>query len=629
MAFPAPGLRPWLTAQAGALSLDKAYCECPELSLVMSGGVHSPDTHRAARLAAASVVSANLAQPASYWRARGDALHAAGDARAGGEAHLMALGASTQEPAMVAAAVALNKGDLAAAEKLLKRQLKAAPTDVGAMRMLAELAVRLGRNPDAEALLDRALELAPGFDAARFARALVLSRLNRLPEAMAETDLLLARAPDNIGYLNLRASVLVRLGDYEAARAVYVRVLAARPDQPKIWMSLGHVLKTMGQTTEGVDAYRRSLVMRPELGESWWSLANLKVFTFTQEDVTTMEAALRAPGADEEDRLHLHFALGKAYEDAGEYPQSFDHYAKGNATRRAQIDYSSPQLSTRIARLKGTLTPAFFEERADYGCPAPDPIFIMGLPRAGSTLLEQILASHPSVEGTMELPDMDKIARRLRTDGENVADVLAGLTRADCKALGEEYLERTRVQRRLGRPLFIDKLPNNWLHVGLIHLILPNARIIDARRHPMACCFSAWKQHFARGQSFSYDLAELGQYYVDYVALMAHFDAVLPGRVLRVIHEDMVDDPETEIRRLLDAVGLPFDQRCIDFHQTRRAVRTASSEQVRRPISRDGVDQWRNFSAFLGPLATALAPVMESWNEAAQPATPARTPGTA
>jgi hypothetical protein len=373
------------------------------------------------------------------------------------------------------------------------------------------------------------------------------------------------------------------------------------------------VLKTTGNADGGVDAYRRSLALRPELGESWWSLANLKTFKFSELDVAAMEAALAAPGADEEDQLHLHFALGKALEDSGAFARSFERYATGNAMRRKQTDYDPSLTSNRVARMAAILTPAFFAERAGFGSPAPDPIFIVGLPRAGSTLVEQILASHPSVEGTMELPDLDKITRRIGA-GEGYQEKLAALTAAECLALGEEYLERTRVQRRLGRPFFIDKLPNNWLHVGFIHLILPNARIIDARRHPMACCFSAWKQHFARGQSFTYDLAEVGRYYVDYVTLMTHIEAVLPGRVLRVIHEDLARDPEGQIRRLLSRLDLPFDQHCLDFHQNDRAVRTASSEQVRRPISTQGLDHWLNFEPWLGPLVAEVSPILETWN---------------
>jgi tetratricopeptide (TPR) repeat protein len=553
---------------------------------------------------------------AAFWRARGDELHAAGNVEAGGEAHLKALDASTRDPELAAAASALNAGNLSVAERLLKRRLKKYPTDIGAIRMLGELATRLGRYGDAGALFDRALELAPAFHPARFARALVDARRGRLTEAIADADLLLAVSPDNIGYLNLKASVVVKLGDYETARGLYERVLAQRPGDAKVWMSLGHVLKTDGRAAEGIEAYRRSLELRPELGESWWSLANLKTFRFGEADIAAMQTALSASDVDAEDLLHLHFALGKAFEDLADFKPSFDHYAQGNALQRARIEYDAAVTSAEVARMKAILTREFFDARRSYGCPATDPIFIVGLPRAGSTLLEQILASHPLVEGTMELPDINQISCRVGAkSGEGYPDGLAGLTADTCKAMGEEYLDRTRVQRRLGRPFFIDKMPNNWLHVGLIQLILPNATIIDARRHPIACCFSAWKQHFARGQYFSFDLAEVGRYYADYVALMTHVAVVLPGRVHRVIHERLVDDPEAEIRRLLARLGLPFDQACLEFYKNERAVRTPSSEQVRRPISKEGVEQWRNYEQWLAPLITELSPMVDSWDK--------------
>jgi tetratricopeptide (TPR) repeat protein len=561
-------------------------------------------------------VEGDAAEQAARLRARGDAHHAAGDARAGAEAHMAALAASTRDPALMAAAAALNAGDLPVAERLLKQQLKRSPTDIGAMRMLAELATRLGRYGDAFALLDRALDLAPGFHPARFARALVQSRRGRLTEAIADTDILLAVAPSSAAFLNLRASVLVRLGDYEPARAIYERVLTERPNEPKVWMSLGHVLKTSGHALEGIEAYRRSLKLRPELGESWWSLANLKTFRFEDADFAAMQAALEAPGIDEEDLLHLHFALGKAFEDRTDFARSYEHYAQANSIRRGQLDYQPQDTSAKVARLRAALTPELFEAKSGAGCQACDPIFILGMPRAGSTLLEQILASHPLVEGTMELPDIDLMSQRLAAKrGDGYPEVLADLSADELKALGEEYLERTRVQRRLGRPFFIDKMPNNWLHVGFIQLILPNAKIIDARRHPMACCFSAWKQHFARGQNYSFGLPEVGRYYTDYVTLMSHIDGVLPGRVQRVIHERLVDDPEAEIRRLLERLGLPFDQACVEFYKNDRAVRTPSSEQVRRPISREGVDQWRNYQQWLDPLLAELSPVLDSWDK--------------
>ena len=331
-----------------------------------------------------------------------------------------------------------------------------------------------------------------------------------------------------------------------------------------------------------------------------------------------MQAQLDRSDISEEDRFHLEFALGKALEDVASYADAFKHYASGNALRKMGMAYDAEETTRHLHRSRALFTPEFFATRKDYGAPATDPIFILGLPRSGSTLIEQILASHSAIEGTMELPDIPAIAKRLgarrRSDEASAyPEVLEDLSAGDCYALGEEFLERTRHQRKLGRPFFIDKMPNNFAHVGLIHLILPNARIIDARRHPLGCCFSGFKQHFARGQGFTYDLVDLGRYYSDYVALMAHFDAVLPGRIHRVIYERMVADPETEVRALLDYCGLPFEAACLKFHENERAVRTASSEQVRRPINTDGLDQWRNFEPWLDPLKAALGPVLAAY----------------
>jgi len=367
-----------------------------------------------------------------------------------------------------------------------------------------------------------------------------------------------------------------------------------------------------------VAAYRKAVTLQPTLGEAWWSLANLKTVRFTPQDIAIMRTGLARGDLDPEDRYHLDFALGKAMEDSRDFAGAFEHYAAGNTLRRTSVVYDAEETSDHVRRSQAVLTRAFFEARGSWGNPAPDPIFIVGLPRAGSTLLEQILATHSQVEGTMELPDIIAIARRLsgrkaRNQASNYPEMLADLSRGELHELGAEYLERTRIQRKLGRPFFIDKMPNNFAHAGLIHLILPNAKIIDARRHPMGCCFSAYKQHFARGQAFSYDLAEVGRYYADYVALMRHFDEALPGRVHRVLYERMVDDPEGEVRRLLDYCGLPFEANCLQFFQNGRAVRTASSEQVRQPIFRDGVDQWQNFAPWLGPLETALGPVLQEY----------------
>jgi tetratricopeptide (TPR) repeat protein len=529
--------------------------------------------------------------------------------------------ASTRDPALLEAGAALNEGRLAVAEHLLRDRLRTRPDDPAALRMLAETATRLGRYEDAENLLRRCLELTPGFVPARHNLAVALYRQTRAAESLAETEVLLGVDPRHPGYRNLQAASLAQLGEYDQAIRVFESLLADFPVQPKGWMSYGHALKTVGRQDDAVAAYRHALSLAPGLGEAWWSLANLKTFRFTPEDLDAMRAALAGDGLSEEDRFHLDFALGKALEDAGRDEEAFVAYSRGNALRRAGLDYDADETHRHVLRSRALFTPAFWEARHGWGCLSPDPVFILGLPRAGSTLVEQILASHPLVEGTMELPDMPAIARRLggrtRRDQDSAyPDVLADLDADACRALGEEYLARTAPQRKTDRPFFIDKMPNNFSHVGLIRLILPRARIIDARRHPLGCCFSGFKQHFARGQGFTYDLTDLGRYYADYVALMAHFDAVLPGTVHRVIYERMVADPEAEVRQLLAYCGLDFDPACLRFYENDRAVRTASSEQVRRPIFTEGLDQWRRFEPWLGPLKAALGPVLGSYPEA-------------
>ncbi len=514
-----------------------------------------------------------------------------------------------RDPQLLEAALALHDNRLNEAEPLLRTHLKANPFDVAAIRMLAELAGRIGRMPDAETLLRRAVEIAPNFLAARSNLATVLYRQNKIADAVAELDALLAIDPENAGNANLKAAAMGRIGEYDEAVALYGQVLARHPDQPKVWMSYGHVLKTVGRQADCVDAYRRAIAIAPQLGEVWWSLANLKTVTFSDEDIAAMERSLEHPKLGEEDRFHLHFALGKALEDRKDAAASFAHYEEGNRLRRAILAYDPADTTRQVDRLIGIFTPALFAARAGQGCPASDPIFVIGMPRAGSTLIEQILASHSQVEGTMELPDIPALAARIGTRKGGLDSVEPH----ELRALGEEYLERTRIQRKSDKPLFIDKLPNNWMHIGLIQLILPNAKIVDARRHPLGCCFSNFKQHFARGQSFSYGLDDMGRYYADYVRTLAHIDTVLPGRVHRVIYERMVEDSETEIRALLKALDLPFEEPCLRFYENDRAVRTASSEQVRRPIYREGTEQWQMFEPWLGPLKDALGPVLTAY----------------
>jgi Flp pilus assembly protein TadD len=549
------------------------------------------------------------------------ALRRQGDTEGAEAAYLRSVKGSVRDPELIAAATALCDNRLADAERALRAILMARPTDVAAIRMLAECGMRLGRYDEAEKLLARCVELAPGFAAARHNYATVLYRQNKAAEAIDQVDRLLSEDPKNPGYRNLKAAALGRIGEYEASIALYRSVLQDQPHQPKVWMSLGHGLKTVGRQEEAVEAYRRAVGLAPNLGEAWWSLANLKTVTFSAEDVAAMERQLARPDLTDEDRFHLDFALGKAREDEGADEAAFAHYARGNALRRQALDYEADETTTHVRRSKALFTREFFAERQGWGCDAPDPIFVVGLPRAGSTLVEQILASHSLVEGTQELPDIIALARRLggrakRASEGRYPDVLAELSAADLKAVGEEYLVRAQVHRKVGRPFFIDKMPNNFAHLGLIQLALPNAKIVDARRHPLGCGFSAFKQHFARGQGFTYDLTDIGRYYADSVELMAHFDAVLPGRVHRVVYEAMVADPEGETRALLAACGLPFEDACLRFYENDRAVRTASSEQVRKPIFTDAADHWRRFEPWLEPLKTALGPVLAAYPEA-------------
>ncbi len=561
-------------------------------------------------------IGLNAALPGA-WRALADHLAATGDAAAADRAYAQHIRAATRDPRLLRPAAALVENDIPLAESLLREHLKQSPTDVAAIRMLAEVAARLRRLGDAERLLARCLELAPSFSAARLQYASVLNRQNRPSEALRQVEQLLAEEPRNPNYRNLKASVLVGVGEYEQAIELYRAILAEYPNQAKVWMSCGHILKTAGRQDEAIRAYRKAVELAPTLGEAYWSLANLKTYSFTGADLDAMQAQLAGDSLSIEDRWHFEFALGKACEDAEQFDASFAHYREGNRLRRSQIQYDPSDHSQLVRRSRKLFSSEFLRERAGWGSQAADPIFIVGLPRAGSTLIEQILASHPLVEGTMELYDVISLARSLAEDRREgfaaYPQMLADLSAERLRELGERYLAATRIQRKTDAPYFIDKMPNNVLHVGLIHLMLPNARIIDARRHPLGCCFSAYKQHFARGQHFSYDLEDVARYYRDYVELMAHFDRVLPGRIHRVVYEELIGNTEQEVRRLLEYCRLPFDRACLRFHENTRAVRTASSEQVRKPIYREGLEQWRNYERWLEPMKAVLGPVLTAY----------------
>lgn len=559
------------------------------------------------------------------YRMLGRALRQLGDDIGANEAELGAIGASEYDPEIARAGQAMMANDLATAEAVLRSLLMHRPDDVAAIRMLAEIGIHFGHARKADGLLSRAIELAPGFFYSRYTRAVALDMLSRSGEALAELNQITGPEADFDPIIALKAVCLSRIGENEEALRLY-RILAERqPGNVDIWISIANLLKIVGDQQGAVEAYRRVLGITPANGEAWWSLANLKTYRFDDKDIAAMEAALRSEELSEDDRLRLHFALGKALEDRGEAEASFDQYRRGNSIRSTQTRYRPAETTTLVDQTERLFTAEFLKAREGWGCEARDPIFIIGMPRAGSTLIEQILASHPQVEGTGELPDVIVIARELEEGSpggapegwRNYPGMLAELSAEEIAKLGETYLNRTRIQRKTDRPFFTDKMPNNWLHVGLIRLMLPNAKIIDARRHPLACGLSNFKQQYARGQEFSYDLEHFGLYYRDYVRLMAHFDLVSARSVHRVIHEKLLADPEAEIRSLIDFVGLPFDEACLKSHETKRDVRTASAEQVRRPINPEGIDYWKRFDQWLDPLKQALGPALDNWIDGA------------
>jgi predicted Zn-dependent protease len=514
------------------------------------------------------------------------------------------------------AILAFRNGRLAKADSLLRKRLERTPQDVAAMCLLAEVSAEREDYLEAEGLLQECLKLAPGYSRARFEFARILYSQQKAAPILPLVERLLQLEPKNSQYRSLQASAFGLLGQNERAIEILSALLTESPSDELLWLSYGHSLRTAGRSRDAIEAYRKTIELRPEYGEAWFSLANLKTFRFTAADFAAMQAQLGREDLADKDRLQFEFALGKALEDAGDFADSFMHYSRGNALRRAAVLYDGERNSRLVQRSQALYTEEFFRARAGYGCAAPDPIFIVGLPRSGSTLLEQILASHSQVEGTRELPDIPGFALELGVQelpGKLPAypQSLARLTRAECEALGERYLAQTRPNRLLGRPRFIDKMPSNFLHIGLIQLLLPQARIIDARRSPLGCCFANFKQHFQSGVWFTYSLEDLGHYYRDYVRLMRHFDSVLPGRIHRVYYENLVADLDGEVRRLLEYCGLPFEEQCLRFHETRRVVQTASSEQVRRPLYADSVEQWRNFEPWLDKLKDALGDVIQ------------------
>jgi len=513
-------------------------------------------------------------------------------------------------PPVVQATSLFADGDIKPAETLIRAFLLQHGDHPEAMRLLAKIAVDYDVLDDAEALLIGVMQLAPDHHAARAELADLLIKRQKYGEATVHIAKLRAYAPENIDFLSLAATASAGVGNHAEAIAIYQRMSLVDPANADIQLWLGHALKTVGRLPEAIAAYCEAIRLRPALAMRGGSLANLKTYRFSDGEIAAMRVAEADSATVEIDRVHLCFALGKALEDRRRYDDSWRAYAKGNQLQRAASKYRPEIIETNTRLQRYICTRDFFALRKGWGNPAPDPIFIVGLPRAGSTLIEQILASHSQVEGTQELIDIQRMVITMQgrdpdLDNPRYPATLLDLDAAAVRALGDRYLADTQIYRT-GKRFFIDKMPNNFRHLGFIHLILPNARIIDARREPMACCFSNLKQLFAQGQEFTYSTDDIARYYRTYVDLMAHWDEALPGCVLRVQHEDVLDDLEAQVRRILDYCGLPFEQACVDFHKTKRSVRTPSAEQVRQPIFRDSVDQWRHYAIWLEPLAEAL-----------------------
>ena len=510
---------------------------------------------------------------------------------------------------VVAARGMVADGDYEDAERTIRAFLAQRPDDVEGLRILSMLARQFEYNTDAEVLLDKLLAKAPNYNSARYDLILTLVDLHKHQRAREESERLMAAEPRNPGVRVTHAGILMALGDVNGSIERYQALLHQMPRDSELHQSLGHAYKTNGESAKAIESYRRAIEVRPDFGEAYWSLANLKTYRFNDAELERMRHYEAQPYLQQADRYHLCFALGKALEDRGAYAESFTYYERGNALKKEGSLYRAAAQERAVNKQMELCTPEFFAERRGWGCPDASPIFVLGLPRAGSTLLEQILASHSTVEGTMELANIPRLVGSLGS-GDKFGDthypgVLPQLTAAQCREFGEAYIRDTRVYRT-GKPFFIDKMPNNFRNIALIQLILPNAKIIDARRDAMDCCFSNFKQLYANGHPFAYNLDDIGRYYRSYVNLMDHWDRVLPGRVLCVRHEDVLADLEGSVRRILDYCGLPFEPACVEFHRTERRVHTASAEQVRRPINRDGVDQWRPYEPWLGPLKDAL-----------------------
>lgn len=605
------------TAQLQLEALIKLQPDSPALLLEL-GRVHATAGGSAQAIAALERAVTLDARLADGWRELATQRFQISDTAGGDAAYGRYLSLATLPFELKDAAVAIAEKRLDVADRLLQQRLQLQGDDVVALRMCASVASTRGDFLKAEQYLTRCLQIAPGYADARFDLASELRAQQRHKELLPHAERLLATEPGNTNYMSLKAQALRLYGRVPEAIAVMQKAISDNPGDAGLLLLYGHLLRESGEQAGAVDAYRRALTIQPAMGEGYWSLADLKTVRFTDADLTSMQQQLARSAPTGSSRVHLEFALGKALEDAGRFAESFEHYAQGNVLHRATIYFDAEVIRGGVQRSRALYSNEFFRQRSGWGSVRSDPIFVVGMPRSGSTLLEQILASHSMVEGTRELPDMPIIAREV-VFGKNpesepdYPNPVATLGKADCEAFANRYLQQTAGFRPLGKPRFVDKMLGNFGHIGLIHLMFPRATIIDARRSPLANCFSCFKQLFARGLTFTYDLQELGQYYRDYCELMDHMDTVLPGRVHRVHYEQLVADPEKVIRQLLNHCGLPFEAGCLRFYENRRVVNTVSSEQVRRPINSDAVDQWRNFEPWLGELKEALGDLVERY----------------
>ena len=561
-------------------------------------------------------VELNDALPES-WLALVELYRATGESAEAEHAAACVAKLSSLPPQLLQGSSLLNEGRLEAAEKCIRGYLRQHGPHIEGMRLLAQACIRREVFDDAELLLEEVIDSAPDYHDARHELGTVLARRRRFLPALMHARLLLQIDPRHPAWRLLYASARDGLGEFDEALAIYRQLLAEDPNDPALRLDVAHALRNRGDVSGATEQFQAAAHLPGGTGGAFLALANMKKYSFRDEELARMrqaEGEAAAKGALAE-RYQLCFALGKALEDRREYEESFQYYARGNALKRSELVYR-PEVEERSMRLQATVcTAEFLAQRRGMGSASPAPIFIVGLPRSGSTLIEQILSSHSRVDGTMELPEIPRLVQqfrsRRRSEEPRYPAVLGELSARELKRLGEIYLEETAVYRR-GAPFFIDKMPRNFHDVGFIHLILPNARIIDARRGAMACCFGNFKQLFVNGHKSTYDLTEVGRYYRSYVELMDHWDRALPGKILRVRHEDVVRDLEGSVRRILDFCGLEFEPACLEFYRTERVVRTLSADQVRRPIYREGVEQWRNYERWLGPLKEALGPLAES-----------------